>query len=63
MKICRICDGTGESRTGRAGEGHCWYCHGRGVVPTLCAQCGKDVEELDDNELCANCRDEKEDQQ
>ena len=54
--ICRACNGTGESRTGRTGEGHCHKCRG-GEVPDKCYCCGEE-KELTENGICEECESE-----
>lgn len=57
--ICPVCDGCGESLTGRTGEGVCHRCKGSGEVPDRCRRCER-VAECDEDDLCEECQDEEE---
>lgn len=57
--ICPVCDGCGESLTGRTGEGVCQYCKGRGAVPDYCDRCGE-LAQCNEDGLCEECQAEKE---
>ncbi len=54
---CPICDGTGESRHGYAGEGRCGKCRGTGEVPDICDLCGEETECNEDGH-CPACQEQ-----